>query len=531
MKTSLERKLRKITPKERRFLTLDFSEKTQINISKNTYFSILSKRPEGSFKMIALKGNISSKGNLSLKNKICIKLNFLNKQKNPIEAETLSGLQQDKRIGFYTPIGLEEGTSQFIHNFEVPSNTETIEIDFFNFTKEKLHIEVSLHPQCKEAVKKNLKDFSKNLEKSKSEDFFFIFSGTTYIQDIRANRPIRLAKEFSKRKIPVLFSYHRFLKTEEIPSYTTRETIIQIPIDITQDLIDEIIGLAPKKKNRILMISYPHALMAKTLFRFKINGWKVLYDARDDWEEFQKVGKASWYKKEYESYIVKNSDIVTSVSEPLTNKLKKIDHSSHISTVPNALSTKFLSPDYKKKEISQVIIGYFGHLSPSWFDWSALAEIAKRKKNYQFQIVGYKPEIKEQLPPNIELLGPKTPKEINKIASQWKVGIIPFKMGKLADAVDPIKIYEYLALELPVVSFRMPQIDNYPYTHTVESIEEFCDSLDQAIKIKINKAQLNLWLQENSWEKRTNKFLDLSKQIPIDKYEGLGKKYEGSLSL
>ena len=47
------------------------------------------------------------------------------------------------------------------------------------------------------------------------------------------------------------------------------------------------------------------------------------------------------------------------------------------------------------------------------------------------------------------------------------------------DAVDPIKIYEYMALDLPTVSFRIPQIDKYPYTITVENNEEFSFALDE----------------------------------------------------
>ena len=39
-------------------------------------------------------------------------------------------------------------------------------------------------------------------------------------------------------------------------------------------------------------------------------------------------------------------------------------------------------------------------------------------------------------------MGPKTHPEINVIAAEWSVAIIPFKTGLLSDAVDPIKIYE-----------------------------------------------------------------------------------------
>ena len=96
-------------------------------------------------------------------------------------------------------------------------------------------------------------------------------------------------------------------------------------------------------------------------------------------------------------------------------------------------------------------------------------------------------------------MGPKNHPQINKIAAEWKVAIIPFKPGLLADAVDPIKIYEYMALDLPTVSFRMPQIDSYPYTITVDTNEEFGFALDEFVRYRPKSGKLRKWLATNTW--------------------------------
>ena len=36
--------------------------------------------------------------------------------------------------------------------------------------------------------------FMSNVEMCKSDELVFMFSGTTYVQDVRANRPIRLTE-------------------------------------------------------------------------------------------------------------------------------------------------------------------------------------------------------------------------------------------------------------------------------------------------------------------------------------------------
>ena len=95
-------------------------------------------------------------------------------------------------------------------------------------------------------------------------------------------------------------------------------------------------------------------------------------------------------------------------------------------------------------------------------------------------------------------------------------------MGPLADGVDPIKIYEYMALELPTVSFRMPQIDNYPSTITVENVEDFCAALDEFSNYRPRRGSLKAWLQSNRWGDRVDHFLNLSNQEQILNFNQLG---------
>ena len=275
-------------------------------------------------------------------------------------------------------------------------------------------------------------------------------------------------------------------------------------------------------KRKIFIVSYPHPVIPKILNRFKVNGWVNLYDARDDWEEFQKVGQAKWYKTSVEKYIVRNCDHVTAVSWPLGKKLDHYEPIEPVNVVPNALSPHFLSREYKWKGGQTIKIGYFGHLTDSWFDWDSVIEIAKQRPNYQFELIGHSAPEDLNLPTNVDLMGPKTHPEINVIAAEWHVAIIPFKPSLLADAVDPIKIYEYMALDLPTVSFRMPQIDDYPSTITVDNIDDFITALDEYSKHRPKKGALKRWLATNTWGDRTDVMLSLAQRPQNDGIMALG---------
>ena len=214
---------------------------------------------------------------------------------------------------------------------------------------------------------------------------------------------------------------------------------------------------------------------------------------------------------------------MTSVSWPLAEKLDGFSPANPVEVLPNALSPHFLSEDFESNRSGKGKIGYFGHLTNSWFDWESLIEIANKRTDYEFEIIGHSEPEDLHLPRNVSLLGPRTHPEINEIAAEWDVAIIPFRVGKLSDAVDPIKIYEYLALGLPTVSFRMPQIDDYPYTRTVTSIEEFCDSLDFFLQEEISKSEIEEWLGSNTWGDRVDRMLELSVISPNDGITSIGE--------
>lgn len=452
-----------------------------------------------------------------------VRFEFYDANFRPLEAARINGLTYSKNVGWYSYLRQDNSTGEYMITFELPEKCVYADVGFqvwHSKTSVKVLPGFEIRASSINQFHLDFNRFMKNVEHCDSKEIVFMFSGTTYVQDVRANRPIRLTRELMNRGIPVIFNYHRWRKTDEHPEYKG-DLLFQIPIDVTKQFMAKLASLKTSKK-KIFMVSYPHPIIPKILNRFKVNGWMNLYDARDDWEEFQKVGQARWYNSGIEKYIVRNCDHVTAVSWPLGKKLDAYSPLGQVKVVPNALSPNFLSSNYKWKGNSQVKIGYFGHLTSSWFDWDSLIEIANSRPNYHFEIIGHSAPDDLQLPSNIDLMGPKNHPDINVIAAEWKVAIIPFKPGLLADAVDPIKIYEYMALNLPTVSFRMPQIDSYPYTVTVDSNEDFAFALDEFVRYQPKKGALKKWLATNTWGDRIDDMLELANQPRNDGLDLLG---------
>ncbi|MFQ5805052.1 MAG: methyltransferase domain-containing protein [Phycisphaerae bacterium] len=367
---------------------------------------------------------------------------------------------------------------------------------------------VARHRQLREDFER----FANRVTESDARHVVVMFAGTKYIQNIRANRPIRLARSLERMNTPVLFNFHRWRETDHIPPYSGG-LLFQSPVDRTAGFVEELVSRDLGRTRGIFIVSYPHPAVLRLVNLANVNGWATIYDCRDDWEEFQKVNMAKWYRAAVERFVVNNCDMTCCVARPLQEKLKAFSDTRPVRLSPNAYDPAFVDARYRRRSGTQVKIGYFGHLSESWFDWDSLRWIARRRPAYHFEIVGHSAPKKIKLPANVELCGPKSPTEICELAAEWQVGIITFRVGRLADGVDPIKIYEYFGLGLPVVSFRMPQIADYPCTTTVETREDFTAALDRAVREPPDPRILREFLEKNTWDDRAREMLRWADQI------------------
>ncbi len=379
-------------------------------------------------------------------------------------------------------------------------------------------------PETTSQLDANRERFVADIETKNPATLVFIFSGTTYVQDVRANRPIRLAREFRKLGAAVIFSFYRWKPDDHVPSYDD-DLLYQTPIDYTMSHLDELARLHPIASKRLFVLGFPYPEMSAALDRVNATGFSTIYDCRDDWELFAQNGQAVWYTDEAEAFALTNSDMSCCVSHPLVSKMQSIAPRARVELSPNAYDPQFRASDYHRDrrdvQTTPPIVGYFGHLSAAWFNWPALCSIARHRPDYEFEIIGHSQPDDLRLPANVTLLGPKNHAEICSIANRWSTAIIPFKIGPLADGVDPIKIYEYLALGLPTVSFRMPQIVEYPYTTTVGTVPAFARALDAAIKTECDTSVIDEFLTANTWRLRAQQMLDWASEFRDDPFKTL----------
>jgi len=179
-------------------------------------------------------------------------------------------------------------------------------------------------------------------------------------------------------------------------------------------------------------------------------------------------------------------DSVFSVSEIL--RRSRIPPSGEGHFFPQGVDTDHFCPlDGPLPEavaaLRKPIIGFFGLVS-SWVDVPLLLQIALRYPASTIVIIGKSAVdlacIREF--PNIVWLGEIPYSMLPLYARAFDVGLIPFIVNDLTLASNPLKLLEYLALGIPVVSSDLPEVRRFePLVYVAKDHESFIALVGRAL--------------------------------------------------
>ncbi len=94
-----------------------------------------------------------------------------------------------------------------------------------------------------------------------------------------------------------------------------------------------------------------------------------------------------------------------------------------------------------------------------WFDVDLIREAARRLPDWSFVLLGPARIDLKRLRPmgNVAVLGPRDYGDLPAYLAAGDAGIVPFRRTPLTEAIHPIKVYEYFAAGLPVVSVSLEE--------------------------------------------------------------------------
>lgn len=332
-----------------------------------------------------------------------------------------------------------------------------------------------------------------------------------------ALRPNNLALEYARLGYAVLFV--PFGSTQEFP-WLLSDHLAQVPRDLYDELLEHILGQSGSGSRTYVCSSFPSLENNARAENLKRHGWSTVYEIRDDMEEFNRVGYSKWYHPLLEARMAENADLVVTVSTALARRIESMCNKKiSPQVVPNGVKTATLDGSAHLRTVDSIadhesggIVGYVGHLTPSWFDWIAVINAAVELPGTIFEIVGHgKPE-NLPLPTNVHYLGPKTHDELLEIVRSWKVALIPFIDSPLTRGVDPNKIYEYFSWGLRVVTARMGAVHEYPSTRVYAGSDDLVVAIRETLGTSVSGEEMKViadFAMNSSWAHRAETMIKL----------------------
>jgi len=299
--------------------------------------------------------------------------------------------------------------------------------------------------------------------------------------------------------------HHRCLRPSEVQ-------VVEECISIALNAIDS--------TGQLLIVSFPLWIDVARHLRSDL-GIPIVYDCHDLLEGFDDVSPDLLRA---EGELMNAADFVVFSADSLRREhiSRNPDLAGKSIVLRNAVNPSAFDPVFGSeygRSRRTATIGYVGSLN-FWFDIETVKLAASRHPEWRFLLVGTLAEsvqwnvLKEFS--NVHLIGEVDYQDLPPLMSEFDVGMIPFLIQPLTMATNPIKLYEYFACGLPVVSSPLPEVQRYSglvYLATtpvdfVRQLEVAVSENDRALRHKRRRVA-----EDESWRKRCEVLVDVASRV------------------
>ena len=249
----------------------------------------------------------------------------------------------------------------------------------------------------------------------------------------------------------------------------------------------------------ILWISNPKQFWLINVVNYK----RLIVRIPDDFSQFGVFPKGI---ELIEKALIEKADLVFVTAKNLINNVEKYGKKAYL--LPNGceinhfLNCNSLNPfnEFNKKRL--IYVGAIG----KWFDLDLIKYLANKNKDVDICIIG-KPQIDIsclEKYDNVKILGAKPYSEIPAYIKNSDIAIIPFINNEFTDRINPIKLFEYFACGIPVVTSNMLEVklmDSPAYV--AKDKYEFSNIVRHILKNNIRETERYIdFAKNNSWNAR-----------------------------
>jgi glycosyltransferase involved in cell wall biosynthesis len=213
----------------------------------------------------------------------------------------------------------------------------------------------------------------------------------------------------------------------------------------------------------------------------------VIYHCVDEYSAFSGVPRDALILMEQD--LVRRAHLVITSAKKLYEERRSLN--PHTYYIPHGVDVahfaRALDPTTEApgdiRTLPRPVIGFFGLLA-DWVDLDLIRTLAIARPAWTIVLIGKATTDLRPLRglPNIHLLGQKPYVELPGYCRGFDLGIIPFRKNALTERANPLKLREYLAAGLPVVSTPIPEVARWNgLVHLAEGAEAFLAAVELAL--------------------------------------------------
>jgi glycosyltransferase involved in cell wall biosynthesis len=213
-----------------------------------------------------------------------------------------------------------------------------------------------------------------------------------------------------------------------------------------------------------------------------------------------------------EARLIREADLVCATAGLLAERPREV--SPQVLLLPNGVDLAAFPVEAIAAERQAPAVGYVGALGP-WFDVEAVEAAARALPDWRFRLAGKveDPEVAALAGlPNLATIGEIPFADVAGFLAGLDVALVPFRDLPLTRAVDPVKLYEALAMGLPVVARRLPETERWgePLVYLYDGPEDFVRQVRRAVaerRPEIARERRRV-AEGESWDRRAEALLE-----------------------
>lgn len=351
------------------------------------------------------------------------------------------------------------------------------------------------------------------LRQEQVRGIFFILAGVPIDDTGGGARFTQIALEMLRRQNQVIY-INKFPKYEsvELNLDIRHPNLHTVQLDsLDWDSLAHKFRIALSTKPVYGLVELPLSEFEPLIDKIRARQGIVIYDLLDEWDSALGGG---WYTSAAEERIIGKSQLLIATAPRLVKRLEEKSQRP-VALIPNAVNSYLFNPersyprpaDFPAAEWTMI---YVGALWGEWFDWELLEDLARHYPQAALILIGDTMGRQFSLPENIHMLGLKPQRALPAYLQHAQLAILPWQVSPITQATSPLKVYEFIAMHIPVLAPAIEPLQGLPGVTLAADRREFLQLASELQSTRLPIAAQNQFIHANDWQARLDQLLALT---------------------